>query len=404
MNSLMEQNSTSNFYEKLNISIMTLAELNETVSALASQYRELYMNMQDALSQTNQLDIDTDSLDALIDLAEQKVSPYAKLVESAYLIVKDLKSEIYVGRGVLAMIENATYPYIESNTSYLNLLANQGNTTYLALVEYVDELKNQTATIHELVKEASDAVDVSMTTADMVSMVSDGFFNMDTLTMVQNITTSLDANISIDIQELMKLNMSIIYTNINISRIEDSLPPLPSLDNINWLNNESSQLNNSLSLAKDNYLKLLELYRELNNSFAVIQSYYMDIYMLLDATDRNITAYLTELNDSLNNAETAANNANDDLTQAKSILADLRNFTNATSQLKSQADQALSLAGGINSTLTSIEEVVSSNLSQLKLIANQLKEILADVNNLEIESIALQEVCYILHVINGMQC
>lgn len=391
-NTLNEQNDDMTFGDKFNTSITLVSKLNNTVSVLESEYWDLYIDIQDILTQTNDLYEDAKSLDMLIEIAETKVSPYAKLVESAKLIIYGVKQEIYAGRGILNETESKYYPEIWQCTDYLNTWADESNMTYLALEEYVDELEMQTATIHGLVEQASNATSVSMTTANLMSVVSTN--NSDVLSMVQNTVSNLNANLSFVIHELMRQNLSIIHASMNISSINESLPPLPSMDNINWLLHESSRLNDSLRSISDNYSNLLEQYSELNNSFTGIQSDFMDIYMILSAIHHNITSYLNELTDSLNNADMAVSSANGDINRGYDILADLRDFTNATSQLKSQADEALLLTSGINKTLTMIEEIVSNNLVHINDIVSQLQEILEDAITLKEDSDALKKVCH----------
>ena len=392
VNALAGQNDpTTTFEEKRAFALDQVFGLESDIDALVSQYGQLYIDVNQLLLLTNKLNISTITLVELIAIAEIKVSPYAKLVESAKLTVNALKNEIYAGQDVLISIETVIYPEILSNTDYLKDKAMRSNVTLDELVMYVEMLENQTNNIITLVEQATDAATSSLSTATSLVTLSND--NNNSLSIVQATLNELDSDLSLAVQELAAFNMSIIYAQMSIGNIEAKLPTLPSKSYIMSQISKIDQLQHTTNTILDSYNRQWTLFRSLNNSLANIQTDYNNIQLLLSQTADTINQYLDDFTSIFDKATTASTKASTDLLEAESILVDLMNFSNATAALKAKADQALLMAADINETINMVEEVVSESISQLDDVSVQLDELLSASLSLQSDSKTVNEVC-----------
>ena len=398
MNTLAEANDpTTTFKDKADFALMEVLDLDMQVNALDLQHGQLYMDVNSLAILTEQLNISTVKLIELIAVAERKASPYTKLVQSAEDVIERLKMEIYAGQDLLVSIETVIYPEILTDTEYINDVATQSNVTLDDLMVHLEILENQANKILLLAEQATEAANVSLDTAYALIIISNE--NNVSLNMAQGVVKELDASISIALQELAAFNLSIIHAQINIANINDGLPDLPSASYIKSLMNETSQLGSQVDVIKSSYSQQLALYESLNSSLSNIQSRYDVIQELLDKTAETVDKYLNALNSTLDKASTASSEAYADFSEAEEILADLRNFSNATAALKAKADEALLLAADINKTVIAVEKVVSDNLSRLQEIRAEIDEILLESVSLKNSSEALETVSHITHTL-----
>ncbi len=339
---------------------------------------------------TGQLNMSIASLVDLIEFAKTKVSPYAKLAQSAEQIVNNLKTEIYAGQDILVSIETTIYPNILNNTDYLNGIAMQSNMTLDELVEYVKTLENQADEISTLVEQATDVATNSLSTANDLLVLSEDNNNL--LNIVQSAVIELSSHLSVAVQELAMFNMSAIYARMSITDIEASLPKLPSVDYINSQINKTAQLKHITNTIMNSYDQQWMMFQSLWESLNNIQTQYINIQQLLNQTSDTVNQYLDNFTDTLDKANKASNKANADLLEAESILADLKNFSSATTALKTKADLALLMATDINETVNTIEEIVTASITQLTNVRTQLDELLTASLNLQSDSETLDKV------------
>lgn len=359
----------------------TTEDLSQYYALLQTQLEELTTAINVTLRE------DVMQLDTTLQTLKTTSTPVFVLALSAEELMNRTIEEFLMAQESIDLLANFYIPNIQQSVSEINSSLSISREALATLEAQVQLASNETSALSELVQRLQSLASSALSTAEEVDSLHTDT-EMTTAYLQQNVTYLEQAVNSLG-PALETLAVDIAETSALIQQQRESLPSIPSA-------NELNSLIENVSNAQDNITILQSEVSEENNRVVMLQqslnsSQQEASRLAQDIAD--LTSEVTDLEDRTQEAyrksSTATSSAQNRINEAEQVVASLQNFSGESFEVARAANEALESVSEITSTATyaiQTATAIQNNVSDIVSTVEEAMQLASDAENITLQA------------------
>ena len=388
---------TSPYEPRLRNNQTAVQSIVDTTEDLSQHYALLQTQLEELTTAINvTLREDVMQLDATLQTLKTMSTPVFVLALSAEELMNRTIEEFLMAQESIDLLASFYIPNIQQSVSEINSSLSLSSEAVATLEAQIQQVSNETSALSELVQRLQYLASSALATAEEVDSLHTET-EMTTSYLQQNVTYLEQAVNSLG-PALETLAVDITETSALIQQQRESLPSIPSTNELNSLTENVSNAQNNVAIlqsevSEENH-RVLMLQQSLNNSQQEVSRLGQDI------TD--LTSEVTDLEERTQEAygksSTATSSAQSRIDEAEQVVASLQSFSGESFEVARAANEALESVSEITHTANYAIQTATAIQNNVSDIVNVVEEAMQLANDAENITLQAQMVCTCMYV------